>query len=151
MAGASFDIRLDNEQLRSALDKLIWRAQNLKPVYAAIGEMLLVSHRDRWDRDKKQAPDGSSWATLSPGYKKSKRKRESKGADKILVLDTFLRDTSLSYSATHSGLKFGANSEYAATHQFGDSARNIPARPFLGMSDDDEQAVLDIISDWLSE
>lgn len=148
MAGSHFDFRMEGDrELRRALNRFIQRAQNLKPVFSDIGEMLLLSHRERWDDEV--APDGTPWEQLSDKYKASKRKRESNGHDKILVLDTFLRDDGLSYSAAHSGLEFGTDKIYGATHQFGDPDRNIPARPFLGISDDDETEILEIISVWL--
>jgi phage virion morphogenesis protein len=147
MAGASFDIKLEGEkELLAAMDKLISRAQNLKPVYADIGEMLLLSHQERWD--KQQAPDGTPWEPLSAKYLASKRKRESKGSKKILVLDSMLRD--LHYQSSHSGLQFGTDKVYGATHQFGDATRNIPARPFLGISGEDKMAILDILNEWLN-
>jgi phage virion morphogenesis protein len=149
MAGASFGFRLEGDrELLSALDRFIRRGQNLKPFYADVGESLLKSHQERWDRQ--EAPDGTKWKHLDKAYELSVRKRLSKGHDKILVLDTYLRDTGLSYTPSHSGLQFGANSKYAATHQFGDPSRNIPERPFLGLSQEDEQAVHEIINKWLS-
>jgi phage gpG-like protein len=59
-----------------------------------------------------------------------------------------LRD--LNYQSSHSsGLQFGTDKVYGATHQFGDATRNITARPFLGVSDEDETAILDIVNEWL--
>ncbi|MCY1444758.1 Phage virion morphogenesis family protein [compost metagenome] len=60
-------------------------------------------------------------------------------------------------------LEFGSNRIYAAVHQFGalqgafgTSARgvplpwgDIPARPWLGMTDTDREAALDIVQDYL--
>ena len=39
----------------------------------------------------------------------------------------------------------GANLVYAATHQFGDPERNIPARPFLGASGEDNRFIVDTL------
>lgn len=38
-------------------------------------------------------------------------------------------------------LRFGSNLPYAATHQFGDSRRKIPARPFLIVGRKDAEAI----------
>ena len=43
----------------------------------------------------------------------------------------------------------GTNVVYAATHHFGDEERSIPARPFLGLSADARDAVLQAIVDRL--
>jgi phage gpG-like protein len=44
-----------------------------------------------------------------------------------------------------------SNIVYAATHQFGDDERNIPARPYLGLSQENAQDVLDVIEDWIDQ
>ena len=41
----------------------------------------------------------------------------------------------------------GTNEAYGPTHQFGDDNRNIPAHPFLGLSDAAD--VLDIVENHL--
>ena len=50
---------------------------------------------------------------------------------------------SIHYAAYEKLLTIGTNDIKAATHQFGRG--NIPARPFLGLSTDDEQTALHII------
>jgi phage virion morphogenesis protein len=143
---AKIDIDGDKELL-DALNELIGRAQNLKPFFADIGEQLLVTHRDRWKRQ--EAPDGTPWdrEPLSPQYLQSKRKKKSRGRKKILVLDGYLRK-GLRYKAKKSGLIFGTKSVYAATHQFGRG--EIPARPFLGLDNEDISYILNTASDFLS-
>ena len=44
----------------------------------------------------------------------------------------------------------GTNVVYAATHHFGDPRRGVPARPFLGVSADARDAVLQATVDHLS-
>lgn len=127
---------------------------------AAIGEALRESTIRRFDTST--APDGRRWKT-------SIRARESGG--KTLIKSAVLRN-SIHTESDSTGMAVGTNSIYAATHQFGDSDRvikpkrkpvlrfkingswvsvkrvkvNIPARPFLGISEEDEEkirAVLD--------
>ena len=45
----------------------------------------------------------------------------------------------------------GTNLIYAATHHYGDPGRNIPARPFLSVSDDARQAIIRTLLDHLGE
>ena len=141
-AGIKIDYQYQDRHVLDALDRLIQAGNDLQPVFADIGEYLLLAHDERWARQ--EDPDGSPWAPLSPRY----AARKKKNPDLILVLDGFLRDT-LAYNATASGLEFGSNRIYAATHQFGDDSRNIPARPWLGISADDETEILDILQDHL--
>ena len=44
----------------------------------------------------------------------------------------------------------GTNVVYAATHHFGDPERGIPARPFLGLSRDTRDVVVDAIVEHLA-
>ncbi len=80
-----------------------------------------------------------------PGY----QKRKKRNADLVLVLDGFLRG-GLRYQAGNQSLEFGTDDIKAATHQFGDDDRNIPERPFLGISKADELEILAILGDHLN-
>ena len=142
MAGAHQPITLeyDDADVREALKKLQDKIGNLEPFYKDIGEALLNSTRERFEGQI--APDGSAWAALSPNTKKKKNQ------DKILILDGYLFGT-LNYQATPEELLIGTPLEYGATHQFGRD--NIPARPFLGISDADADDIMSALSDWLSE
>ncbi|MEW4983077.1 MAG: phage virion morphogenesis protein [Cycloclasticus sp.] len=142
MAGASISINAEfnDQQVVDAFRRLVDKAENLEPVFADIGEALLNSHRDRWDRQ--ESPDGEPWAKLDPKY----QARKKKNAGKVLVLEGLMRDT-LAYNVSASRLELGTNFVQGATHQFGDKSRGIPARPFLGISDEDEVEILEILRD----
>ena len=62
------------------------------------------------------------------------------------------RDT-FAYNIGDESLEFGTNMEYGAIHQFGGTSgmiprlAAIPARPFLGLSDEDEKEVIEIM--WI--
>lgn len=144
MAGASelINIDYDDAAVKQSLKKLLDKLGNLTPVFQDIGESLLISHRERFDRAI--SPDGIPWAELSPDYQKRKRRNR----DKILVLDGWLRQ--LHYTANDTELDLGTDRIYGATHQFGDASRNIPARPFLGLDEAERATVLDLLEEWLS-
>lgn len=115
-----------------------------KSLFLAIGEALLQSTDARFD--KQQAPDGTPWQPLSPKYAAYKRKRGY--GKKILKMRGHLRDT-LTMQATDASVSIGSNRIYAAMHQYGGRTRfgQIPARPYLGISDEDEQAIMDTLQD----
>ena len=151
-------ITIDSADIQRVLNDVQQRAADLSPALKAIGEHLDLAARDRWDRQ--EAPDGSPWARLSDVtiQRKQQRKRQ---AD-ILVDSTELRDR-LRYQLAGQTLEFGSDREYAAVHQFGADrgafGRNkkgrpipwgdIPARPFLGITDDDREYIRDVISGYL--
>lgn len=146
MAGASLDINLEISnaaEVKAVFESLQTRLADLTPVFQDIGEAMLNVTRERFN--SQTAPDGSTWQALSPGY----AKRKPRNKDKVLTLYGHLRGT-LNYQAGPREVRIGTPLIYGATHQFGDPRRNIPARPFLGLSSSDEQELLDILNEHLS-
>lgn len=97
-------------------------------------------------REEKTGSDGEEWAPWSERYA---ARREGRGGS-LLLRDGHL-DDSIQHFVRHGSdeVVVGSTMVYAATHQFGDPDRGIPARPFLGFSpanEDDLEAVLD---DWM--
>lgn len=156
MAGASLEIRVDDAALRSALAQLRATTGDLQPVFRDLGEALLNSTRDRFSTFK--SPSGTRWAALSPAYQK--RKKQNK--HKILTLRGHLRGL-LAYQVRPDALLVGTPLDYGATHQFGAKKGafgrtrrggpipwgDIPARPFLGLSDADRAEIDTILREHL--
>ena len=165
--------RLIVVKVRHALNRLLQSGRNLSPVLKDIGEHLLDSTQQRFARQT--APDGSLWQALSPQYQSAKKRNENK----ILMLDGHLSGT-LRWQVSGNTLLFGSDRVYAAIHQFGGKTRahtirprskkalawpggkhpvkkvehpgsDIPARPFLGLSADDERDIVDIVHDHLQD
>ena len=157
MAGAFIKVEVDDQAILSYINELRRRGADLQPIFFEIGLYLDRATRQRWDLDV--SPDGRKWAALKPSTKALKERN----ADKILILNGILRGT-LATQATAQRLRFGSNQPYAATHQFGAKrgafgtsrrGRPIPwgdvtARPFLGLSADDEAAILALLREYLT-
>jgi phage virion morphogenesis protein len=146
MAGASLDIELsiaNFAEVEAAFRELQDKLTDLTPFFQDIGEALLNSTRERFRTQT--APDGTPWAALTTGY----RTRKKKNQNLILTLNGYLRGT-LNVRAGPKEVRIGTPLIYGATHQFGRPEKNIPARPFLGLSTDDETMILDALNDWLS-
>jgi len=144
MAGASLDIQLqisNADEVKAAFLKLQGTLHDLTPVFQDIGEAMLNVTRERFNTQT--APDGTPWKPLSPAYALVKKQNVAQ----ILTLYGRLRGT-LTYQAGPKEVRIGTPLVYGATHQFGRGA--IPARPFLGLSQSDEQELLDILNDHLS-
>jgi len=155
MAGAMLDVTVDDSLVGKALEELVHRLGDLTTPFNDIGEYLHQSTDDRFS--KKVAPDGSPWAPLSAVTLARK-----KGTG-ILREKGTLQDT-LRKQVTSTELAFGTDRPYGAVHQFGQkkgasgSAKghpipwgDIPARPYLGLSAEDETEVLFIIHEYLLE
>lgn len=174
---SSFSVNVDDEQVRAALQRLRGRAENLSPLMQRIGELLVESTQDRFSTAT--APDGSAWAPntettitrylgLTRGNHKKDGSLSKKGAargaaKKPLTGETGELRRQIHYRVIGNSLEVGSSMEYAAVQQFGrkkgesGSDRrgrpipwgDIPARPFIGLSDDDKSGIEQSISDYL--
>jgi phage virion morphogenesis protein len=136
----------DDTELRRTIDDISRRLGDLRPAMADIGEYMLLATRGRFDRQ--EAPDGTRWTPLQPSYAKRKRRQKSALAG-ILTLTGQLRDT-ITYEALPNAVVIGSNKIYAATHQLGRAEANIPARPYLGVSDADRAEITEILRGYLA-
>lgn len=158
--GAAFIIEATGAQaIERRLAGLSRAFGDLEPLMAGIGLYLEGATIDRFDRE--QAPDGKAWA-------KSGRAREEGG--KTLSDSGQLRG-SITSDPSSNQVAVGTNKIYAGVHQFGAtiSAKSapflmfnlpgglglrkvkevqIPARPFLGLSSEDETELLAMAEDY---
>lgn len=126
----------------------------------AIAEALRTSTDERFDAEA--GPDGAAWR---PSIRASAGGRT--------LTDTAALRNSIHSRSSAAGAEIGTNLIYAATHQFGDGGRTIraknqpylkfqvngrwyrkrqvtvkiPARPYLGLSDDDRDEIREIIEE----
>jgi phage gpG-like protein len=131
VAGASITLnhKIDDKDVLAAFADLEALGADPTPILEDFGEYWLNNHQERWG-DEKDPETSTPWAPLSEDYKK----RKQKNAGKILLLETNLRDL-LNYQVNGASLALGTPVEdYGAAHQFGFEKRNLPARPYLGMS-----------------
>ena len=94
-----------------------------------LADLMLTQNKKRLDQAK-ESPDGESWAPLSESYAETK-----KGSEQLEESGQLL--DSLQAQSGSDGVSLGSNLVYAAVHLYGDEERGIPARPYLGFSDDD--------------
>lgn len=160
-----YSIRLDGDvrRLMKKLGKL--ESVKFKASSLALAEVLRESTRERFKEQK--SPDGKAWKT-------SIRAAAEGGTT---LTDSAGLKNSIKSTADGTGFAVGTNKVYARTHQFGDEGRTIrakgsrglrfqvngqwrnkkkvvvkiPARPFLGISDEDMQEIKGTLEDLLSE
>ena len=129
-------------------------------MYEAIGEAMVTSTKLRFDDGA--GPDGSPWPiSLRAQFEGGKT-----------LVDKAALVGSITHIASADQVEWGTNLDYAATHQFGatitpksaDALRfsipgigfivsqsvTIPARPFIGLNDEDETEIERIADDFLS-
>lgn len=93
--------------------------------------------------EEKTGPDGDAWPEWSDRYAATRH-----GGQSLLESEGHLI-ASLESGADADTAWWGSDLVYAATHQFGDPARNIPARPYLGISPQNKRELADRVDHWL--
>lgn len=147
MTGARITLELDDGAARSALAGL---GQQLDDngrtlLLEGIGEYLMGATRDR--AALQVSPDGEPWAILSPRY--AKRKAKLRPGAPLLKFDYHMLGDQLSSQVIGDTLYHGTNAVYGARQQFGGGG--ITARPWLGLSEADDQEVMHLVLDHLQQ
>ncbi len=136
-----------------------------KSINAALAEGVRESTLERFKQSKD--PNGKKWKTSI---------RASSENGKTLIQSSQLRNSINSVSDA-TGFAVGTNAKHAATHQFGEPGRTIrarkkkalrfmvdgkwvskkqvririPARPFLGLSDEDMREIKATVEDFIAQ
>ena len=133
------------DRLKQTLKAQADSLSNLQPFWQLVG-MYVQKQTIKERFDKEQSPDGTKWKPLSPARIKQRLKRHKTGKMKILQDVGELR-RSVKYEAGQKYVRIGSNLIYAKTHQFGRG--NIPARPFLGVTQQERQHINDMFRTYL--
>jgi len=144
------DIEIDDREIRRALRNLLAVTGNLDDALTDIGEYLVESTKQRFGT--LTGPDGEHWEDNSPVT------IERKGRNQPLTGEGSLGEQIHAQLLGNNTLAVGSSMEYAAMQQFGGTRTefphlwgDIPARPFLGISEDDKDKILDIIRAHLED
>jgi len=160
LAGLTFTVELDDEALVRRLDELVDRMERPVGFYKGVGEYLTEVAIPR-NFAQEASPDGTPWASLRP---MTVARREAKGQTPIRILRASGKMAGeINYETADDHVLVGSPAPQAAVMQlgaaqgaFGQSSRggpipwgDIPARPFLGLSPEDEIEIIHIAELWL--
>ena len=126
------------DDCRDLFARLRAQTDDLRPILNTIGHELTESTKTRI-ADVKASPEGEEWKELDPDYAARKR-RESSGGILVYVGNLL---NSVTYNVSATDVRVGSNEVYANRHQ--------QTRPYLGVSDDDANAINQFIRDALGE
>lgn len=158
MAGARMELTGQEETL-ALLGEAIGRTEDKRGLFDAIGAALVSSTQSRFETETD--PEGNPWPD-------SIRKLTLGGRT---LTETAALAQSITHEPTESSVAVGTNLIYAAIHQLGGIIRPVtaqklafrlpgggfamvdevemPARPFLGLDQDDEAEIRALAADWL--
>lgn len=166
MAGARFT--LETSALKPLEARVrIMAGMDTSALMPRLGEYLQRSTQDRFK--SQTSPDGATWDVLAPRTLARKEKKKL-NPGKVLTERGLLRKGIAWQLLNKSTVEVGSNLAYAAAHQFGMKQGyagrgkyktrrgsfpipwgDIPARPFLGLSDQDKRKIDAIIRSWAAE
>ena len=152
MAGAHLTLIVDDADAQVLFGRLAeFSGAPMQLALADIGEHLLNSTRDR--AAAQVDPSGVPWVPLSPRYERFKEKKRPNVPK--LKFDAHMLGDQLSYQARPGSLDLGTSAVYGAIQQFGGKpgmrpgTRNIPARIWLGLSEQDRTDIVEILGEHL--
>jgi phage virion morphogenesis protein len=113
---------------------------------AVLGAVAETGARRRISEEKR-GPDGRAWPRWSEKYKASRTRAQGLLVDSGRLLDT------VAFETRGADVAVGASRVYAAIHQFGGAEvgkPGLPARPYLGVSAEDEAAMLEAVETFVA-
>jgi phage virion morphogenesis protein len=144
-----FTVELKAETLNAGLAKIDAQMTDMSPVMKEISNYLLVSTKERFK--KGASPEGVKWAANSPVTLARKKNSSPLFGNSGSLHEQIAKDHGPDFA------QVGSNMAYAAMMQFGGTKAafphlwgNIPARPFLGLSPEDETNILALVVDFFS-
>ena len=137
MSGAyvSSDIK-ELEGLAAILKRSALSVSDRSALMKSLGNEIVEQSRSRI-LETQEAPEGNKWQDYADS---TLRGLKAKGLEKVVSLLNRSGMLDRSIKVRQSGqwsVLVGSAREYAGVHQWGYKPKNIPARPYLGLSSDD--------------
>lgn len=152
MSGFTYTISVEDDEITHGMAGLIGKMENMAAFHKNVGERMLNSVEDNFDNET--APDGTPWVHHAPATVASRLRRNG-NAELTILRESGALAGSFNYEAAADQVEIGTPTIYAAIHHFGGEAGrnqsvNIPARPILGISSDDETIIAEMAEEYLS-
>ena len=143
MAATKTGVSLNWGGFDKALGKAAHKLGDTQALMESVGDALVSGTLKRFQDE--EDPTGKKWP-------KSKRAAKKDGQT---LTDTALLRRSVDYAATSDKVMVGSNLPYARIHQKGGTTGkghkvDMPARPYLGVSEEDMDEVRETVADFLA-
>ena len=140
MAGSIYKVEFDFTELEKFINSL----SNFNPAELLDNIGALVQEQTEMRFESETDPDGKKWVKWSSKYQKS-----GKGIN--ILRNTQRLFGSINYQVKGNQVEVGSNVEYSATHNYGDKSRNIPKRTFLGMGEQNQKDVDNLVKLYIED
>ncbi|MEL6853503.1 MAG: phage virion morphogenesis protein [Cyanobacteria bacterium J06607_13] len=140
MAEPLITVQYDDRDVQRLLTDGIIRLRDLTAPMQEIGETLVLSTDERFERE--EDPQGRRWKDITP---RTRARKRAMGRINKILQDTGTGRASINYRAGKFKVSVGTPIDYMADHQLG---RGQDRREFLGISQDDRREIIAILSDY---
>lgn len=162
-------VKINEEEITRALARVSAALTDMTPLMQGIGEFMVESTNQNF-RDGTD-PDGTPWAPKSPATLEAYRRRGDGQPTRPLIGTSKALSTTINAEPSADRVAWGSNVIQAAVMQFGAEAGEfgaragldkngreffmpipwgaIPARPYLGVGDEDTDAIVATIEEYL--
>ena len=150
MTKNNIEIKFEYRIVQEKLLDIAKRVENLRPLMKNIAGIFASATEENFKNEGR--PD--KWTELAEATKKQ-RTKQKKWPGQILQVSGQLA-SSISTQYDDESAVIGSNLDYAAIHQLGGQAGKnkkveIPARPYLFLTEDDNQEILSECEKYLSD
>lgn len=137
------EFKFDTTEIQNKFKKLA-QVVDGREITRKVANVLLQEAEAAFDNEK--SPEGEPWANLNQDYKK---RRYNKGytGNILQVTGDLVKSLNIDYGENFAVI--GAGEPYGQYHQLGTS--KMPARPFLGLSNDGIEEIKAILNRELSK
>ena len=150
MSEKPIEIEFDNKEVNRKLLELARSGENLRPLMKNIAGIFSYATEENFKDEGRP----EKWVDLSESTKKQRQKK-GKWPGQILQVTTQLALSVNTFYDDDSAV-IGSNLAYAAIHQLGGKAGkgkkvNIPARPYLKLTEDNMKEILSAAEQFLKQ
>jgi phage virion morphogenesis protein len=152
MGGSSITFEIKDAAVRANLQAMINRLDNPTPLMKIFGAVIVRSVQKNFEAGGRPNAWIPSQRVLTGLVKKSHGEMGA-GGGKTLIVQGWAGGLlgSIHSNASRDEVKIGTPKIYGAVHQFGWAERNIPARPFLVIQDEDWDTIIRKTETWMTK
>lgn len=141
------EIKLDNKEVESRLLDWVKRSENLRPLMKNIAGIMADSTEENFKEEGRP-----KWKDLSEKTKTARRKIGHYPGQILQVSGQLAMSITTQYD--NESAVIGSNKVYATIHQLGGPAgknkkTTIPVRPYLSLTDDDFEDIIETIEHYI--
>lgn len=149
----TINVQFNNASVLDALTQLSLRINDLSPAMRQIAGVLADETEEAFAQER--SPEGLDWEGLADSTIEQREKNNSWPGSLLQVSGMLAKAIHTEYTNNSASIGIGSEIPYAPLHQFGGFAGKgkkvfVPARPFLGVSEQGKENLLEILANHIN-